>query len=200
MFAHRFAVGILIALALPAFAAESPNDPGPAPSWKEPIDFFKKTFSSVFGVAGKVGKKATGLVSGVFDIGPKNPDGTPRKKVKVNVQVEVDPAQVVLERDRKLNVKVLASNLGKRAEIMEFPSSQRVDAVLRDDEGKIVGRASEDLEFLDETSVVTLNPGERVEYVLGISTRGLSAGKTYKLEAAITNQNGLTSSVMVPVK
>jgi hypothetical protein len=107
---------------------------------------------------------------------------------------------VVLERDRKLNVKVLASNLGKRAEIMEFPSSQRVDAVLRDDEGKIVGRASEDLEFLDETSVVTLNPGERVEYVLGISTRGLSAGKTYKLEAAITNQNGLTSSVMVPVK
>ena len=84
MFAHRFAVGILIALALPAFAAESPNDPGPAPSWKEPIDFVKKTFSSVFGVAGKVGKKATGLVSGVFDIGPKNPDGTPRKLLDVS--------------------------------------------------------------------------------------------------------------------
>jgi hypothetical protein len=191
---------ILIAAALPAFSAESFNDPGPPPSWKEPIDFLKKTFSSVFGVAGKIGKKATGLVSGVFDIGPKNPDGTPRKKVKVNVQVQVEPAQVVLEKDRKLNIKLVASNLGKRAEIMDFPSSQRVDAVLRDEDGAIVGRASEDLEFSDEPGVLTLNPSERIEYTMSISTRGLAAGKTYKLEAALTNQNGLSASSAILVK
>ena len=83
---------------------------------------------------------------------------------------------------------------------MDFPSSQRVDAVLRDEEGTIVGRASEDLEFSDEPGVLTLNPSERMEYTMAISTRGLAAGKTYKLEAAITNQNGLSATVAVPVK
>jgi hypothetical protein len=83
---------------------------------------------------------------------------------------------------------------------MDFPSSQRVDAVLRDEDGAIVGRASEDLEFSDEPGVLTLNPSERIEYTMSISTRGLAAGKTYKLEAALTNQNGLSASSAISVK
>jgi hypothetical protein len=123
-----------------------------------------------------------------------------RKKTGAQVKLEVTPAVVNLDQHRKLEVVVKVVNPGKRAVLLEFPSSQRVDAVIRDLQGHIVARASEDSQFVEEPAVVSVNPGERVEYALTLPTRELKPASRYKLEAAVVHHENLRKEEALQTK
>jgi hypothetical protein len=127
------------------------------------------------------------------------PDST-RKKSTAVVNIRLTPAVLNLAENRKVDVLVKVVNTGKRAVLMEFPNSQRAEAVLRDSKGSIVARASDEQDFVEEPAVVSLNPGERIEYPVILSTRALKAGERYRLEASIVNQNGMIAHETVSPK
>jgi len=149
---------------------------------------------------GQAVKSTTGSVVGLFGSSEKSKDKAPAK-LPVQVEVECTPSPIFLKDTPKVQVRVRALNVGKRAQLFEFPSARRVEAVLRDEAGQIVSRGSYDVAVRTEAGMVTtLNPGERLEYELTLATSGLQVGKVYTLEAALVGQIGLTARLPVTVR
>jgi hypothetical protein len=140
--------------------------------------------------ATSVAKTATGAVGKAFDLtGPK------RSPLRLNLVCASNPVR--LGAGNSLGVKVQLLNSGKKVQLLEFASGQRVEVVLRDASGKIVGRSAGSAG--EEGGMVTVNPGERIEFILNVPTRELVAGKSYSLEAAITGQAGLVARTALGV-
>jgi hypothetical protein len=137
-----------------------------------------------------VAKTATGAVTKVFDFsGPK------RTGLKLDLVCASNPVR--LGKGTPVAVKLQLFNMGKKTQLLEFASGQRAEMVVRDSSGKIVGRSL--VSTGEEAGVVTLNPRERIEFLLQLPTKELVAGKTYSLEAAITGQAGLVAKMPMNV-
>ena len=80
---------------------------------------------------------------------------------------------------------------------LTFPTSQRIEITGRNVEGKIFYSYSTDRNFTQEVSILTINPGERVEYSEAIPTRSMTAGNTYLINASIVGQVGLEGSASI---
>ena len=122
------------------------------------------------------------------------------KKLPLEVQAVCSPSPLILKGTKNLSVLIKVHNSSKRTQLLEFPSSQRADAVLRDASGKIVARASSNVSPKEVPSLVTVNPGERLEYALSLPTEGMQEGKKYTLECALVGQEGLTASLQITAK
>lgn len=182
-------------------AADAPRKDEP-PAEKGPVAMIKNSVSAAGDGLSWTRKKVVSGVSGTLSrvskaLGITDPA---RKKAGAEVKLQVTPAVIQLEKDRRIEVVVKISNSGKRALLLEFPNSQRVDAVMRDTGGAIVARASEDQQFLEEAAVVSVNPGERVEYALSLSTRELKPGQRYTLEVSAANQGNLRATQILQTK
>jgi len=60
---------------------------------------------------------------------------------------------------------------------------------------------SDDQRFENETGLVAINPGERLEYTANISTRDLSAGEEYIVDGFFPNHDALHgTATVVPVR
>ena len=124
------------------------------------------------------------------------PKSAPKSPLKVTLACT--PSTLVLKQVRNLTVFVKIFNGGKKTQLLEFASSQRDDVVLRDASGKIVSRATLVAHIrADEQALVTVNPGERLEYSLSLPTDGMIAGKVYRLEGALVGQSGLTGAMEI---
>jgi hypothetical protein len=140
--------------------------------------------------ASAVAKTASGAVGKVFDFsGPK------RTGLRLDLLCSANP--VHLGKGTPVVVKLLLFNTGKKTRLLEFASGQRAEVVLRDASGRIAGRSSSSAG--EEAGLVTLNSGERIEFLLQLPTKELAAGKTYSLEAAITGQAGLVAKLPLSV-
>ncbi len=95
------------------------------------------------------------------------------------------PEQIDLDRVRRLAVEIVLRNDGKEFVNLQFPTAQRLDILLRDDDGSVLTRWSEDRAFTQEVGHVSINPGERVVYKETISMRELKPGQTYLLEVML---------------
>lgn len=177
------------------FAADekSPDATG-EPRARGPISVLKRTWGSTVDGIGSAGKSVVNSVTGVF-WGNSKPSGTS----KLSVSINLPSASISLANERQIAAVLVLSNLGKRTQVLAFPSTKRVEAVLRDNSRKIVARAFEDRQFTDEEGVITINPGERLEFECSIPTRDLSAGLTYLLEVSIVNQEGLITKKTISV-
>lgn len=96
--------------------------------------------------------------------------------------VQTEPETMRLAEVRRLGVKFEVTNKGRDRPRLTFPSSQRYDAVLRDENGNLVRQWSEDQMFTQQVGHLMLNPGERVVYDFFLPTRGMNAGQEYELE------------------
>lgn len=140
--------------------------------------------------AGTAAKTASTAVGKVFDFSvPK------RSGLKLELVSLADPFR--LAGGTPVAVKLQLFNKGKKTQLLEFASGQRAEVVLRDASNKIVGRSSSSTG--EDAGLVTLNPGERIEFLLQLPTKELAAGKTYSLEAAITGQAGLVVKLPLSV-
>jgi hypothetical protein len=104
---------------------------------------------------------------------------------------------VTLPETKQIKVTIKLVNRGKKLVQLNFPSSQRIEVLVKTKEGKQIEQWSEDQAFTDEPSMVTINPDERVEYPVTVSTRDMVAGETYTVEAFFPNFDQLRKTVTV---
>ena len=191
----RAAVLVLFFPALTCLGQSSDPSGQPQPE-RGPVPALKRAWGGALGGVGSLADMVTRPFSSL--LGRKAP---PKSRsipgLSLSVVLEPDPAS--LSRDRQIQAHLTLVNQGKRTQLLEFRTTQRVDAVFRDESGRIVGRASEDREFADEAAVVALNPGEKLRFDLALPTRQLVSGKKYTLEAALVGQEGLRVQRIVSV-
>ena len=149
---------------------------------------------SAVNATGSAVKSASKSVVGIFSAGS---DTKTVKKLPLELSVTYRPSPLVLGQTQQLAVSVRVFNTGKRTQMLEFPSTLRADAVIRDASGQIVSRASEESGVRSEASIVTINPGERLKYPLNLPTHAMSAGKVYSLECALVGQAGISTRVSI---
>jgi hypothetical protein len=115
-------------------------------------------------------------------------------KIKhLELTMALDPKTLKLSETRQFKVTVTLVNKGKELAQLEFPTSQRIEVIIKTKAGKLVEQWSEDQAFINEPSLVAINPGERLEYVASLATRDLAAGENYVVEAFFPNFEALTT-------
>ena len=130
-----------------------------------------------------VGKKAANAVAAPFAKKGRNdpPAATAWRNLAMTMKLE--PAQVRLTETRRIEVTVSVVNNGKTAVHLEFPSSLRMDVVVKGEGGKIISRWSDDQPIEKEPGILLINPKEHLEYTAKISTREMTAGRPFEIEA-----------------
>jgi len=119
--------------------------------------------------------------------GPKKKDdgteikGSPFKHLVISMVME--PKVLKLSENHEFKATVTLVNKGVNLAQMEFPTSQRIEVIIKTKAGKLVEQWSEDQAFVNEPSLVAINPKERLEYSVTLATRDLVAGESYLLEA-----------------
>jgi hypothetical protein len=109
----------------------------------------------------------------------------------LELSMALDPLPLKLPETRLLKVTLRLANQSKKFVQMEFPTSQRIEVLIRNKAGKLVEQWSEDQAFANEPTLVVVNPRERLEYSVSVATRDLVAGETYVLEAFFPNYEPL---------
>ena len=100
-----------------------------------------------------------------------------------------------LEERREITVTISLTNNGRKLLAIYFPTEQRFDVVIRDSNGAVIERWSDDRAFAKDEAAVMVNPGEKIEYTATISTRDLKGGQTYQLETSLHDNPDYTRVV-----
>jgi hypothetical protein len=111
--------------------------------------------------------------------------------------VTLDPPAVKLADTRAIRVGVSVVNKGDSAVQLDFPTTQRIELLMKTEDGKVVSKWSEDQKVDKEQGFLVINPGERLEYSANVSTREMSAGRTYIIEAYFPDFEQLRANTMV---
>jgi len=178
MSAMKFRIPILaliMALPLALLAKEEGSTPAPSP---KPPTILKKWLRTLGIQKDHEGMTATGFMG--LDIG-----------------LQTDPPKATLPDVKALKVTIRLTNRGKKMVQLNFPSSQRIEVLVKSKVGKVIEQWSEDQAFTDEPSMVTINPNERVEYVVDVATRDMVVGETYTVDAYFPNFEQLRKSISV---
>jgi hypothetical protein len=101
----------------------------------------------------------------------------------LRLELVLNPPLVKLAETRRVEATIQLVNGGKKLVQLDFPSSQRIDVHVKTSAGRVIERWSDDQPSEPEPGVVTINPGERVEYAAAISTREMAVGQRYTVEA-----------------
>jgi len=133
---------------------------------------------------------------------------SPRPKTRAQIHhdmelnLAVDPIPVKLSENREVKVTVTLFNRSSKKYIhLNFPTSQRIEILVKDSSGKVVNTWSEDQSFTNDPAAVTVNPGERLEYAVSVATREMTAGQPYLIEASFPNYAELkVQQQVVPLK
>ena len=130
--------------------------------------------------------------------GKKDAGGTWKQ---FDLTMVVDPLQPKLSETKQLKVTLQLVNKSRKMAQLDFPTSQRIEVLVKNAAGKTVEQWSEDQAFTNELSVETINPGERLEYSASVSTREMAAGQSYTIEAFFPNYDALRATrAIVPEK
>jgi hypothetical protein len=108
-----------------------------------------------------------------------------QKHHEMELNLGVDPTPFKLSENREVKVTVTLFNRSSKKYVhLNFPTSQRIEILVRDASGKVVNTWSEDQSFANDPASVTVNPGERLEYTVSVATREMTAGEGYTIEAS----------------
>lgn len=123
------------------------------------------------------------------------------KSGKLTVDMKLAPLPLKLSAANRLKVTLTLMNHSKKLAQLEFPTSQRIEVLVKNSAGKMVEQWSQDQSFASEPTVVAINPGERAEYAVEVATRDLAAGQTYTVLAFFPNHESLkVEKTIVPEK
>ena len=151
-------------------------------------------------------EKAGRLLDSIPWVHPRPTPAAPASQTTVRARglaltLRLDPFPVILSQTRRLEAVITLKNRSKHFVQLEFPSTQRFDVSLRDDQGAVVALWSEDQAFESVPGVLGINPGEQVEYKAALATRDLLPGCSYTLSVFFPNRSDLKAElVFVPQK
>jgi Intracellular proteinase inhibitor len=119
----------------------------------------------------------------------------------LGLSMTVEPKVLKLSENHDFKATVTLVNRGSQLVQMEFPTSQRIEVIIKTTAGKLVEQWSEDQAFVNEPTLVTINPNERLEYVATMATRDLTVGESYIVEAFFPNYETMRTELpLVPTK
>jgi Intracellular proteinase inhibitor len=132
--------------------------------------------------------------------GGKAGDGKkPKARGKLDVSLRLEPLPLKLSQTNRLKVTLMLANRTRKLASLEFPTSQRIEVLIRTSGGKLVEQWSQDQAFTHEATIVTVNPGERAEYRVEVATRDLNAGQSYVVQGFFPNYESLKAeATLVP--
>lgn len=113
---------------------------------------------------------------------------------KLVVSITIAPQPLKLADARTFKVTLQLTNKGRKLVQLDFPTTQRIEVLVKDAAGRRVEQWSEDQAFQNEPTLVTINAGERLEYVANVATRDLKVGETYTVEAFFPNYEKLRAT------
>lgn len=173
---------ILALLPLAAVAADKPK-PAPVEAAQPDVEKPRKPgfWERAWGSAKKTGEGVGHFVTKPFG-GGKN-DEKAKNWRGIAVSLNFEPAEVKLSSTKAVKVLFAAKNEGEHAVQLDFPTTQRIEVILKTQEGKLLAKWSEDQKVEPEQGFLVINPDERLEYSATISTRDMQAGQTYVVEA-----------------
>ena len=171
---------ILISPATVRSADEAPAKPG----------FFERAWQStkngsgrLWGSTKRAGEKTVEAAKAPFRKGePKDPDAKGAWS-QLAMTMTLEPSVVKLPETKVIQVTVAVVNKGRQAVQLEFPSSQRIEVLVKNEAGRLLARWSDDQRLDKEPGFILLNPRERIEYDARVSTRDMMAGQSYQIEA-----------------
>ncbi len=141
------------------------------------------------------------VAKSVWPFGKKPGDATPVPK---DAQVgkawkQLVPTMLIepMPEVRTVKVTLQLANRGKKLTQLEFPTTQRIEVLVKDSTGKRLEQWSEDQAFQNEPTLVTINPAERLEYTANVATRDFKAGQTYTIEGFFPNFDQLRASKQI---
>jgi hypothetical protein len=116
----------------------------------------------------------------------------PQMHHEIELQLDITPTPIDLSKDREVQVTVTVFNRSKKNFVhIDFPTSQRIEILVREASGKVVNTWSEDQSFTNDPATVTINPGERLQYTASVATREMNSGQPYTIEASFPSDEEL---------
>jgi hypothetical protein len=115
----------------------------------------------------------------------------------VEMRLKIVPEFVRLSETRTLEAHLLLINRSGKPVNFIFNDSRKYDFILRDANGKKLAQWSDDQPVTQTPGYVIINPGERAEFVGNISTRDMSAGRSYTLEALVVGYEKMRLTLQV---
>ncbi len=151
--------------------------------WRRTFQKTKDGVGTVWDATKGAGKKTADVVAAPFvrKAGKDPRDAAGARNLAMSMKL--DPAKVRLPDTRVIEVTVTVVNSGRASVHLEFPTSQRMEVVVKNAGGKVVSRWSDDQPIEREPSVLLINPRERLEYSARISTREMAGGGRFEIEA-----------------
>ena len=132
---------------------------------------------------------------------PANSANAAKVRHGMELTLTVDPTPFKLAETRQVKVTATLANRSKNFVHLNFPTTQRIEVLVKDAGGKVVNTWSEDQSFTNDPASVTINPGERLEYTVSVATREMTAGQTYTIEVSFPSYPDLIIQKKVtPVK
>lgn len=124
-----------------------------------------------------------------------------KRNGNLTVGLKLSPQPLKLSETNRLKVTLTLINFGRKLVPLEFPTSQRIEVLIKNSAGKTIEQWSQDQAFTSEPTVVTINGGERAEYSVEVATRELTAGQSYTVEGFMPAYNTLRAEQsLVPEK
>jgi hypothetical protein len=146
-------------------------------------------------------REKPGVVTRFFNLFRGSRDREPVSWKRLVLTMSVEPTPVKLGETRQIKVTLRVTSKSKRLVQLDFPTTQRIEVLVRNQAGKLVEQWSEDQAFANEPTLVTINPGERLEYSVNIATRDMNPGQPYTVIGYFPNFEQLKASrVIVPEK
>jgi hypothetical protein len=125
---------------------------------------------------------------------PFHKDKKAPEEKKLVLAVVFSPQPVKLSQGRELQVTLVLTNKTGKFVQLAFPTTQRIEVLLRNGAGKMVTQWSEEQTFANDPGYVAINPNESVQYTAHISGRDLVAGKPYTIEGFFPNYENLRAT------
>ena len=135
-----------------------------------------------------------------------HPFGGPKEKApksgsvetrRLELAIKIEPNPPKLSESKQVKVTLTLANKTSKLVQLDFPTSQRIEVLIKAKDGKMVEQWSEDQAFDSEPTIVAINPGERLEYAANVSMRDLHPDETYTIEAFFPNFEGLRKTATI---
>ena len=146
-------------------------------------------------------EKKPGIVHRVLHPFGGGNDSAGKGDGRLAVDLKFSPVPLKLSGTNRLKVTLTLINHGKKLAPLEFPTSQRIEVLIKNNVGKTIEKWSDDQPFTNDPTVVAINPGERAEYTVEVATREMTAGQSYTVEGFFPAYNTLRAEkALVPEK
>lgn len=189
-----------------AFSAKAPDEGSP---------FFMEREQAKFALSKQAQEEAALSTVSTFPMSKQSPDSAATMFTKfftdmfssikfktirrqdTTQDLTVDPLQFNLQDRREVNVTYMIRNNTGKLMRLDYPSTQRIEILTTDPEGKVVDRWSDDRAFEQREGVVFINPHERIQYSESLPTRDMKPGITYNVEGSVPSNPQFSASEKV---